>query len=55
MEGRIESNNIVNINKLFLMKVIEIMEIFKIYLIGKTPFYLCIIYTWAETPCSSRF
>lgn len=38
MEGRIISNNIVNINILFLMDVIEIMIFFKIHLIGKTSF-----------------
>lgn len=43
----------VNINILLLLKYNEIMEYFKIYLYGKTPFYLCIVYTRLETPCSS--
>lgn len=37
------------------MNVIEIMEIFKIYLIGKVVFIVDIVDTWAETPCSSGF
>ena len=55
MEPLLKSNNIVNINILFLMNVIEIMEIFNLGLIGKVVFISYIIYIRAETPCSSGF
>ena len=55
MEGRVISNNIVNINILFLMNVIEIMVFFKNTSNRKTSFIFYIVYTRAEMPYSSGF